>query len=85
MGKRPTPRKPFWTHLLVLLSVVAEVEARFGLFGDNANLRHDRCSVCAERTIGSEIVWDAHDGTARRRGSCGISFWSVWKRCNCWC
>jgi hypothetical protein len=25
----------------------------------------DRCMVYAERTIGSEIVWDALDGTAR--------------------
>jgi hypothetical protein len=29
-------------------------------------LTQNRCSVCAERTIGSEIVW--------RRGSCGVSF-----------
>jgi hypothetical protein len=25
----------------------------------------DRCTVCAERTTGSEIILDAHDGTAR--------------------
>jgi hypothetical protein len=25
----------------------------------------DRCTVCAKRTIGSENVLDAHDGTAR--------------------
>jgi hypothetical protein len=25
----------------------------------------NRCMVCAKRTIGSEIVLDAHDGTAR--------------------
>jgi hypothetical protein len=25
----------------------------------------DRCTVCAEHTIGSEIVLDAHNGTAR--------------------
>ena len=35
---------------------------------------HDGCTVCAERTIGSEIILDAPDGTPRRRGSCGISF-----------
>ena len=29
---------------------------------------------CAKRTIGSDIVLDAPDGTPRRRGSCGISF-----------
>ena len=26
---------------------------------------HDRCTVCAERTIGSEIVSDAPNGTTR--------------------
>jgi hypothetical protein len=25
----------------------------------------DRCTVCVERTTGSEIVLDTHDGTAR--------------------
>jgi hypothetical protein len=25
----------------------------------------DRCMVCGKRTIGSEIVLDAHDGTPR--------------------
>jgi hypothetical protein len=24
----------------------------------------DRCTVCAKRTIGSEIILDTHDGTA---------------------
>ena len=28
-------------------------------------LMQDRCTVCAERTIGSEIVLDAPDGTPR--------------------
>ena len=37
-------------------------------------LTQDRCMVCAERTIGSEIVLDAPDGTPRGRGSCAISF-----------
>jgi hypothetical protein len=26
---------------------------------------HDKCTVCAKRTIGSEIVLDAHGGTTR--------------------
>ena len=30
--------------------------------------------VCAKRTIGSDIVLDAPDGTPRCNGSCGISF-----------
>ena len=28
-------------------------------------LKHDRCMVCGERNIGSEIVLDAPDGTPR--------------------
>ena len=28
-------------------------------------LTQDRCTVCAERTIGSEIVLDAPEGTPR--------------------
>jgi hypothetical protein len=28
-------------------------------------LMQDNCKVCAERTIGSEIVFDAPDGTPR--------------------
>jgi hypothetical protein len=34
----------------------------------------DRCTVCAKRTIGIEIVLDAPDCTPRRRGSSGRSF-----------
>jgi hypothetical protein len=30
--------KPFWTHPIVLLNEEAQVEARFGVFGDSANL-----------------------------------------------
>ena len=37
-------------------------------------LVQDRCTVCAKRTIGSDIILDAPDGTPRGRGSCGISF-----------
>jgi hypothetical protein len=50
---------------MVLLAVKAEVDARFSLFGDNANLTQDRCTVCTEYTIGSEIVLDAPDRTSR--------------------
>jgi hypothetical protein len=28
-------------------------------------LKQDRCTVCAERTIGSEIVFDIPDGSPR--------------------
>jgi CO dehydrogenase/acetyl-CoA synthase alpha subunit len=41
-------------------------------------LMQDRCIVCAECTIGAEIVLDAPDRTPGRRGSCGVSFRSIW-------
>ena len=43
----------------------AQVEARFSPFGDSANLDASRCMVCVERTIGSDIILDAPDGTPR--------------------
>jgi len=48
---------------MVLLGDEPHVEARFGPFGDSASLDVDRCTVCAERTIGLEIVLDVPDGT----------------------
>ena len=48
---------------MVLLGDKANLEARFGPFGDSANPDVDRCMVCAERTIGSEIILDVPDGT----------------------
>jgi hypothetical protein len=33
----------------------------------------DRCTVCAKRTIGSEIILDAPNGTHRRCTVCGES------------
>ena len=50
---------------MVLLGDEAEVRARFGPFRDSANLDDDRCTVCVERTIGSDIILDAPDGTPR--------------------
>ena len=50
---------------MVLLGDEAQVEARFGPFGDSVNRDTDGCTVCAERTIDSEIILDALDGTAR--------------------
>ena len=50
---------------MALLGDEAQVEAHSGLFGDNANLKQDRCMVCAKHTIGSEIVLDTPDGTPR--------------------
>jgi hypothetical protein len=49
----------------VLLSVYLEIVIM---------LTQDRCTVCAECTIGSEIILAAPDGIPRWCGSCGISF-----------
>jgi hypothetical protein len=50
---------------VVLLRDEAQVEACFGLFRDSANLDARSYTVCAERTMGSEIVLNAPDGTPR--------------------
>ena len=50
---------------MILLGDEDQLEARFGLFGDVLILTQDRCTVCAEHTIGSEIILDAPDGTPR--------------------
>jgi hypothetical protein len=50
---------------MVLLGDEAQVIALFGWFGDIANLMQDRSMVCAERTIGKEIILDAPGGTPR--------------------
>jgi hypothetical protein len=44
-------------------SYEAQVVAHFSLIRDSANLSQDRCTVCAERTIGLGIVLDALDGS----------------------
>ena len=48
-----------------LLGYEGQVEARFSPFGDCAILTQDRCSVCDECTIGSEIILNEPDGTPR--------------------
>jgi hypothetical protein len=50
---------------MVLLGDEGPVEYHFGPFEDSANLTQDRCTVCVERSIGSEIILDAPDGTSR--------------------
>jgi len=52
---------------MVLLGEEAQVEARFRLFGDSANLMQDSCTVCMEYTIFLEINLDAPDGTPTPR------------------
>ena len=53
----------FGTHPMVILADVGQVEARFSPFGNSVILTQDRCTVCAEQTIGSEIIFDAPNGT----------------------
>ena len=43
----------------------AQVEARFNLFGDSANLMQDWCMIYKEHTICLEINLDAPNGTPR--------------------
>jgi hypothetical protein len=50
---------------LVPLGDEAQVEARFAASRQSANLDASGCTVCVESTIGSEIILDALDGTAR--------------------
>ena len=50
---------------MVLLGDEAQVDASFSPFGDSGILMQDRCMVCTERTIGSEIILDGRNGTPR--------------------
>ena len=50
---------------MVLLGELAQLEACFGMFEILLILTQDGRTVCAERTIGSDIVLDAPDGTRR--------------------
>ena len=46
---------------MLLLGDEAQLEARFGPFGDSANLDARSVHGFAERTIGSKIILDAPD------------------------
>ena len=50
---------------MVLLGDLAQLDAHFGPFGDRLILTQDRCTVCAEHTVGSEIALDTPEGTPR--------------------
>ena len=50
---------------MVPLGDEAQVEAHFGLLDIVLILTQDRCTVCVKRTIGSEIILDAPDGTPK--------------------
>ena len=57
-----------------LLGDVGHVEPRSVHLEMVLLLVQDRCTVCAKRTRGSDIVLDAPDGPPRLRGSYGILF-----------
>ena len=59
----PSAQKSFWTHPMVPLGDEAQVEAHFGPSNIVLILMQDRCTVCVERNIGSEIILDVPDGT----------------------
>ena len=48
-----------------LLGDEAQVEAHFVRSDIEPISMQDRCMVCDEHTIGSEIIFDAPDGTPR--------------------
>ena len=48
-----------------LLGDVGHVESRSVRLEMVLVLMYDRCTVCAKRTIGSDIILDAPDGTPR--------------------
>ena len=50
---------------MLLLGDEAQVDARFGPLEIVLILTQDKCTVCAERTIGAKIILDAPNGTPR--------------------
>jgi hypothetical protein len=52
-------------HAMVLLGDEAQAKARFGRLGIVLVLTQDRCTVCAEQTIGSKIILHTPDKTPR--------------------
>ena len=58
-------RNCFWTHPMELLGDVGHVESRLIHLEKVLVLMEDWCMVCAKRTIGSEIVLDAPNGSPR--------------------
>ena len=55
----------FRMHPMVILGDVGQLESHLVRLEIVLILRQDRCTVCVEHTIGSEIVLDTPDGTAR--------------------
>ena len=66
---------------MVPLGDEAQVEAHFGLSDIELILTPDRCTVCVEHTIGSEIMLDAPDGILGDVCHVESGFFSVWRQC----
>ena len=66
---------------MVTLGDEAQVEARFGHSDMVLILTQDRCTVCVECTIGSEIVLDASNGILGDVAHVESRFFSVWRQC----
>jgi hypothetical protein len=63
-----------------LLCDVGQVESLISIHLETVLVSvQESCTVCAKRTIGSEILLDAPDGTPRGQGSCGCSLQSAWR------
>jgi hypothetical protein len=59
----PQAQKLFWMHPIELLGDVGHVESRFGQSKMVLVSMQERCMACAKRTIGSEVILEAPDGT----------------------
>jgi hypothetical protein len=75
----------FWTHPMDLLGDVVTWNLVLVHLEIVLVSVQDSCIVCTERSIGSDVSLDAPNGTPTRRGSCGRSFWSAWRYCQCRC
>jgi hypothetical protein len=59
----PLAQKSFLVHPMILLGCEAQVEGRFSLFSDSANLDARQLHGLRRTLHGSKIILDAHDGT----------------------
>ena len=66
---------------MVPLGDEAQVEACFSLSDIELILTQDRCTVCVERTICSEIRLDAPDGILGDVAHVESRFFSIWRQC----
>jgi hypothetical protein len=61
----PQAQESFWTHPMEVLGDVGMWNLVFVNLETVLVSVQDRCMVCANRTIGLEIILDAPDGTPR--------------------